>query len=456
MSERNDIDELFRSSFEGFEVSPPASVKEAVDNAIDGRRKRRLPFWIWLPVLLVSISGFLLLSQQEGQQLPVSSKSDDHSLTNGKTMPGVNRAQDLRQLPQPEAISSDETQLSVPAAAMEPETVVKADRPKPFSNRKKTTKPYASSPFNGKNLHSTTGSIGEDNLLAMADSGSSSVHDSASVPANETKSNAADSFSTTPADSTVTDPSSEQKADSVKPQAADVTEDEKPDELKKWELSLYGGPSLGLNTGNHLEVAEKGSLLLSLEINRYFGNFGVHSGLGYGQRKDELEMEHETTDVTFLGYDSIAIYDPDNPDSIIGYDTIGVYESVTKLEYERSNYAVSSFSIPIGVSWRHRFGTSPFGLRASGQVNFNFQQAKQLSWSGVEGSDTSGAQPTMMNINRVGVSTNLRVHLTYEWQRLTFSAGLAGGMDFRPTVIPEGYTRKRYYLTPQLGLHFAF
>ncbi len=180
------------------------------------------------------------------------------------------------------------------------------------------------------------------------------------------------------------------------------------------------------------------------------------SGLGFGQRRDEMEIQHFETKSVYAGVDSIPVYHPDIPDSILYYDTISMYELVDYQTAERAHYTVSSFSIPIGMSWRRRFGTSPFGLRAAGQVQLNFQQAKQTYYDYQSDSGDTAHSPTAIHINRFGVSANLRVHFTYDWNRFQFSAGFMGGMDFQPAIVPDGYTRKRYYFIPQMGLHMAF
>ena len=58
--------------------------------------------------------------------------------------------------------------------------------------------------------------------------------------------------------------------------------------------------------------------------------------------------------------------------------------------------------------------------------------------------------------NRFGVQSVLRLHAAYRWEQFVFSAGAAGGYDFKPAVTAEGCDKKRYYLTPQTGLHWRF
>lgn len=51
MKELDEIDQLFQSTFEGFELTPDDSVKTNIDRAITSKKKRRRFLFIWFPVI---------------------------------------------------------------------------------------------------------------------------------------------------------------------------------------------------------------------------------------------------------------------------------------------------------------------------------------------------------------------------------------------------------------------
>jgi hypothetical protein len=57
MKDERNIDDLFRSSFEDFEIAPPASVKNEIDRKIDGKRSSRKFFWWFFALLLLVSAG---------------------------------------------------------------------------------------------------------------------------------------------------------------------------------------------------------------------------------------------------------------------------------------------------------------------------------------------------------------------------------------------------------------
>jgi hypothetical protein len=49
-----------------------------------------------------------------------------------------------------------------------------------------------------------------------------------------------------------------------------------------------------------------------------------------------------------------------------------------------------------------------------------------------------------------------RVHATYKWKNWMFSAGFGGGWDLGIPASYANYDRKRYWITPQVGIHLTF
>jgi hypothetical protein len=61
-----------------------------------------------------------------------------------------------------------------------------------------------------------------------------------------------------------------------------------------------------------------------------------------------------------------------------------------------------------------------------------------------------------VSVNKFSMSVLGRIHATYTMNRLVFSAGISGGFDLKSPLTYGTTERKRYTLTPEIGIHFTF
>lgn len=65
MKESDEIEQLFQTTFDGFEITPDPSVKKNIDRAIASKKKHRKFLWVFFPLFIVLISlGAVLYSKQ--------------------------------------------------------------------------------------------------------------------------------------------------------------------------------------------------------------------------------------------------------------------------------------------------------------------------------------------------------------------------------------------------------
>jgi len=485
MKEENDIEQLFRSSFEDFEMTPPAEVKAGIDKAIARRRFRGIWLLTFLVLFLGSAAAFTyyLVSRENHSSSSSSSSSPAPARShadNSSSYSAADRASDQQSgrvntvtsanaNDRKQTASSSVTESAsakttdayaepasdkiIPATTR---TAKKAAAAKETTTaRKKNGRKKASS---GKGKRS--GKPGKQPIAADTGEGYNPeyVYDG-NVPGiikedepKPVKTDTLSSASGVPADAAAVQPADSSgmatAADSI-PVVVPPAQGPPPASGEpKWMLSAYAGPNFGLNSKSNGTKAysERGSYLLSLEIQRYFGQYSVSSGLSYGKRGDLFTTSGSFNTITYLGTDSVAVYDPQG-DSILYYTYFEDYDTAVTTWEERRLNTVTTFGIPLYAGRHFQFGTSSWGLQVNAGATFNFHTIKYRS---------PDLDLSVLTMNKFGINGVLRLHGTYEWNKVCFSAGVTAGWDFKPAVTGTGFDRKRYYLTPQLGIHWKF
>lgn len=195
-----------------------------------------------------------------------------------------------------------------------------------------------------------------------------------------------------------------------------------------------------------MKLTERPAFQFSAEVNRSLWNgYGVSTGFQYASRSETLNKTTTTSDST-LSWVVTPIYDQQVPDSIIGYDSV-MQTQLTNTQhlYQQVN-RIQSFGIPLYVTKHFEFGDN-WGVLVNLGTVFQFYKVTL-------GATDNIPAPVVhdFSVNVVG-----RVHATYRFTGgWMISAGLSGGWDLKPAAVYVGMDRKRYYLTPQIGLHYSF
>lgn len=500
MREDNNIEELFQSSFEDFEMTPPDSVKKGIDQAINGSRNRRI--W-WISSLIVLIGGgalitFLYLGTTSPAEQQLAVKSATHPTESAQE---ASSSTNGSKLDQSASIDNNSTltdknsnlQASIVAGSASKEQldgsekknstqksnqIGKVNKEKKSVDAKKATalnRTIKTSNKKKKSIGSTTKKtkVG-DSIFPATDLSSNTikkqtkVDDRSEIDAlftndvsskEDKKNQIVNPFSKTDSDSlakkkeNIESPEKELLAE--KPADSSATEisplDKTPmSKPEYWMASFYAGPQFGLNSkGNDplKSISEKTGSRFSVELNRtLFRGYGVTTGFGYGTNSESYRLTQLTiVDSIYLGQDSLPIYDQQNPDSIIGYNYFNLYTSDTTKTAFTQLSQVRTIGIPLFVTRQFMF-SEKWGLLVNAGAVFNFYKVTLGTSNGLPA-------PT---INDFSINLAARLQLTYKRGNWMFSAGVNGGWDMKPALMYQGLDRKRYFLTPQIGLHFTF
>ncbi len=499
MRDENNIEELFQSSFEDFEMTPPDSVKKGIDHAINGSRYRRV-WWVSLLIALIgggALIAYLYVGSETPTQEQLAVKSATHPT---ETAQDASSSTHLSKMDQSSSTENNSTltdknsnlQASIVAGSASKEQIDgvekknstqksnqigKANKEKKSvdankattlshsiksSNKKKKSKGTTKKTKVGDSFFpSTDFSLSTEKKQTKVDDGS--VIDplfTNDVASKEDKKNQiVNPFSKTDSDSLdkkkeiVESPEKELLAE--KPSDSSETEISpivKPTISKPnyWMASLYAGPQFGLNSkGNDplRSISEKTGSRFSVELNRtLFRGYGVTTGFGYGTNSESYRLTQlSIIDSIYIGQDSTPIYDMQFPDSIIGYNYFNSYSSDTTKTESTQLSQVRTIGIPLFVTRQFMF-SEKWGLLVNAGAVFNFYKVTPGTSNGL-------AVPT---INDLSINVAARLQLTYKFGNWMLSAGVNGGWDMKPALMYQGLDRKRYFLTPQIGLHFTF
>lgn len=503
MKEDNNIEDLFRSSFDHFEVAPPPVVKEAIDRSIGGSSKKRIWWFSALVVLLGTASLLFFFTQSNGKQ-------DDRSSTNqlASTQSGTNHSSttansNTNQSTHEKSTSFTNQSNNKPTSSSQKDNVSKhvthsngnpdglsegsetsplksakskSGIKKPTSaettakksgKAKKTSgKSTKKSPKKRSKNDSGTPSFDQLSTLdfteialnksgnALGDDHSSNEGNGKPDPASGNENGAGGSNPPEKSDSIsgkTNEPIIIQAQDSTKVDGKDPKPKKEKGTESNWLASIYVGPSFGINSKSNDElrsVSEKPSFQFSAEINRsVFKGYGLSTGFGFNQRQETFKLTNlQILDSAIVINDSIPIYgSPNVPDSITGYlDTTYYYDDTLSTDFNQVN-RIQTIGIPLYFT-KHFSFTEQWGLLVNAGAVFQFYKVSQGNLNGMPA-------PT---VNNFSMNVTARLHATYIWKQWMFSAGVSTGWELKQALIYQGLDRKRYFITPQFGVHFRF
>lgn len=484
MKEDQNIEDLFRASFENFEVAPPPSVKAGIDSEI-GNGKRKRIWWISSIVLLLLMTtgGWMLytssavtgtkktlaaeqssLSKEQNNgsgkrssEQSFSTESDQHkdSVTEKGTseaatqLPVVHeKAETTKNIQGQTTVSRKNTRPKYSRERVGYQSKTKTKKPGSIKPAKAKSKSAQSTDLPSETIGSERAAYGSENTIPV---NNLIKERSGKQVLREVQSPLSEKLADRAAKTERSDDNSENQVASVDSTTLTAEKPEtkqKPTSAKNWMGSLYAGPQWGLNTipkDPAYDFTEKTSLYFSAEINRnLFSGFGATTGIGYTSRSETVTYNQFTYDSLYLGIDSTPVYgNPNFPDSITGYTYFNNYQIDTTKTQQIQNNSIQTIAVPLFVS-RHFTFSEKWGMLVNAGAVFRFNTFS---------AGNVGPAPVT---NAFTVSPAVRVHLTYSLKNWMFSAGVSGGFDLKQAMIYEGIERKRSYLTPQFGVHFRF
>jgi len=471
MRETDDIERLFQESFEGFEATPPASVKTAIDHEI-GTKNRKM-WWLLaiLFLLTTTIALGLFLSDNNTAR---NKKSSELAQAESSTPSHSENEQDPQNGKFKGSSSSENAEHSAQAGQKGKQTFITKRNIVQKQSNQYTVSVEHKSPKTTKQLagnKTKTGRIGGDNKSEKkSSSGANSVGNSSGTPPisttfvnnnsgnngnNTTSKNAGattTSDSTHTADTAPKDSLINKIPDSTEHTSVASTSNNPPpksDTPAKWMASLYFGPQFDVQHSKYDYKSLKAapSFRPSLEINRsLIAGYGLTTGIGYISQSERYRVITYTMDSVFVGIDSIAIYDQQNPDSIIGYQQVNVYESDTIEHNHDLTSKVSTVFIPIYVTKHFEFNEN-WGLLVNAGAVFRI--------SSITSPKDSFPDPFPTQY-KTGVMLSGRIQGTYTKGNWMFSAGINGGYYLKPPLGYYEFNKPRYFISPQLGIHYRF
>lgn len=499
MKEQDNIEHLFKSTFDDFAVAPPASVKASVDRAIAARRKKKFIGWFSAGVIafvLLFVAGISMLdnerheqrlAQQEtaasGQQPNTTGFSQNTSSgPAGPKSPAVSASDSSARQTQPSGEPSADHTGKASAGKDKPARTAHAsestspngsgkapvktrraasrkagkssgssrkasDRAvkRNKSNKRKASasgKQLADNPFKSTDM---AGNGGPTKGLSATGNGAETANVNGNNPTN------AVTPETKPKEGK-TDPVAAQDTARVVPADSSVAEATPEPEIKKKALensllfSLRGGPEFGFNKVKNTDnvpksLSEKGGFFIQAEATYLFGSkWGLTSGLNYDRRTENLSGAGYKDSIYHL-YQTEYIYDTAQViiDSIITVTDTSVLVPATM----QNSYKLYAFSLPVMFA---------YSLELSPKLNLDLNAGALLSLQGSK--VTSSGFDQGVTVNKFGVKACVRAQLRYQFSQWGVSLNTNFGYDLIPVNSWQGITRSRTYFNAGLGVHY--
>ena len=506
MKDLKNIEDLFKESFNDFEITPPASVKAAVDKAI---HKRGRGMW-WLPVVAILLAiipfayYFTSNSKIETEKHPnnsisMNNSSNDHSnATNSMDSQNDSRVTVLdshqrtgktevkRNKKLLSSDSKNESKVHTSSAQSESvkqqkssgKTLItkKSSSTKTRSLTSKTNK-KGKTQANSKHKNGTKPTNTKKNQRNKANSkqkqkNSLTAPSSNDMSGNDPEINPTENYgegtgpladgiaddknpksdSTTAANTVTQNKASDDSSDKPSLPAASNGNGGKPkpnDTDKNWYASVYVGPQFDLSRSENKDDATlktKPGFRYSAEINRtIFSGYGLTSGITYHKTEDQYNTYQ--FDSIYVYTDTIPQYgEPNFPDSITGYEYVDIYQTDTLNGPSQDNITLSSIIIPLYI-------TKQFDLGNNWGVLINAGATYRMTKVTPKNGPLSSSE---ILTNRNSLIISGRVHATYKWNSWMFSMGLNAGYYVKPPMEYPNIKTSRSYLTPEIGIHFLF
>ena len=487
MKEQDEIEQLFSSSFDGFEKAPPLDVKAAIDASLftggvaTESKKRRGIIWWFVFALVIGVTGLgsiIFLTNRtdavNASNLHAQNSSEDenssslHTSINSVRQNKVPSSNSTKTKSSTKETDSAETSGQMKAVSSHP---VKKEQSAITSST--TTKKKKNATNDKHNLKKKSGLIDYDLKSKSAGTGLTEIVSSqtkmtedepsnlqldsdlnkktiSEENSNSSKESSADLASTeTKIDSTSSEDSSKMSI-ALSPDPT-ITSLPKAT-ISPFSLTLFSGATYGLSTlqqpsTSNFKMKEAVGFSSSIEVNYALNNrFGLGAGIDINSRMDNFYRVSQVTDSVYLGLVPQYVYDPQVPDSII--DTLYVEEyDVTNKEIEQSQLLRhTSFAIPLTFNW-NIYSKGRWNYRLGTMVRLAYVNNKLVS------NEHNFEVP---EFKKFSARIALRPQIDFTVGKIAIGAYLTCGYDLIPTVNWTDIERRRVDLGGGLLIRYKF
>ncbi len=452
MKEHNELEDLFRSSFEEFEVTPPTTVKKAIDSAID----KKAGMWWLLLLLIVPVALLSVFIWNKNSVAPseLTNKAEQHDNSYVATTEVPQQSNEVHSTVSRQAsinnskkdtgaqVSENVQRNSIPS--LDTHTALKPSRTSNEPRKQTTfrkTKKNATKSFNLRHKNKTNqqpqmGVVTANTVVQPLDK--------TPVRAKALKAHQAihaygwkHQLLVTKDSINLTQNSLNTATDST--QLDDKKEDKKP---AQWMLGLAVGPGFGKQSVSSGEINESNNLLAQLSIARSIGatNGSIQLSTGWMKRNQEYGYTVSSDTVIQNGMDTIIIYGGQNGDSIIGTSIQPHYDTLYANTPYFKNYRTSVFYWQTGWSQNIPI-TKQFGanINVTGGLN-----VLKISY------ENSQSHRSVWNLG-------MGAGVYYDYKRFRFEAMANYRIEYWKPVSGTPFDgNRRTQFTPTVGICYRF
>lgn len=490
MKEQDEIKDLFKDSFDGFEVTPPQSVKINIDQKIGQMQSRRKLKWFFYAGIsaLVLVITVLVFNQSKNKVTTKSLASNGISQYDDKPSNEISEYGDKTKA---SATSEIESKLNSPRK--ENQTIHKTSNSSENSKtsfektRTKTSKQLdkkikkqkidnqnkiknTSAKSNAKNTSKSKTKISKTKKKKTKKS--SNKYPNKKIKPEEIKPVLYENEYRVRIEDDVDERETivvnieknygEQKIpidsntisniDSLQLIVNDSLEENKQlIEIEKakrpWLFSLKTGTSLGFNKVNDqstFSLKEKSSFFIQTEFAYYLNTkMAILAGVNYQNNFEYISQDQKIiNDSAIVSYDVSLIYD--SMQNVIDSIVIPIYGADTSIVNAGNSYQVYSIGLPIMFQYTFELNPKLFlDLSAGAILNL---QGNRTNYEYLNASSRT--------VNQFGAKACLRSQLRYQFSNWGVSLNTNFGYDFKPVQSWENVSRKRSYLDLGVGIHY--
>jgi hypothetical protein len=506
MKEQNELEQLFSSAFDGFEVTPPSHVKAAIDESLFASKTpvhtKRGFIWLFPLIGFFFIGSFITLSfntrnhstkisnsssTQLANQTIHTSAQESNTLNNTENQLIDTKKQHTKTNSNKGEMAKEQHQFSGINNTQKNKDEGKFSDVNYTSNSSKSSKKGGLKNASNQSVKKTKTQQSirdKSNQTAQKSSDRSTVKDDATKDklndnfASAVKSTEDSATETTSSVNSENEVKSEGEEKVKNEDVASTNEKQKEvitsmDSTKssiqqtqiaplaapsKWSVGLYAGTLLGLNSlnansNNYYEINSPAGFSSSIEVNYGLNSkWSISTGLGYSTFNERISAVIYDTTLTPNGMTVEYIYlNPALQDSII--DSIVTVNYITEIAAsdaaQKINYNV--FSLPI-------YGS--FSLLNKGNWNSSILAGVRLSYTKTSVTNFYEGIPEALISTPVtkqfGLSLALRPEITYSFGKFGLGVYLNTSFDLIPITRWSEFDKKRFDLGGGVVLKYRF
>jgi len=511
MKEQNELEQLFSSAFDGFEVTPPSHLKAAIDESLFASKtpihKKRGFIWLFPLIGFFFIGSFITLSfnarnhstkignsssPQLANQTTYASAKDSKTVNNTENKTINTKNQPAESKGNQSKMANEQHQFSgvnntqknkVEGKLIDVKNTVKTSglsRKGGFKNAinqpTKTSKTQTSKTQNSKAQKTKEkAQKASERSNVIDDFTKEKLNDNIALAGNSTEDSATEAKST---DLSKNEEKAKENQNEKQEDVASTNDAQNGLDKSvvssgsvdsgsnkssggapsKWSIGLYTGTFLGVNSlsansNNYYEINSPAGFNSSFEVNYGLSNkWSITTGLSYSTFNERISAV--IYDTTFIPNGTTVEYIYLNPalqDSII--DSIVTVNYITEIAKsdaaQKINYSV--FSLPIYGSFAifHK-GNWSSSLMAGVRLNYNKVTVTNL-YEGIPEALISTPE-----IKQFGLSAALRPEITYSFGKFGLGVYLNTSFDLIPITRWSDVDKKRFDLGGGVVLKYRF